>query len=278
MTAIAIWANYEVPANPGLWIAADSRVRDSFSSLLIDDATKILSLTVICRSPGRAGFFSEVYHAHTYGYCFAGSTLMGQNAYLALGPLLSNLISPTCYIPSMADIARHMLSYLRLTFDAYKERVGQPAMVEVGLFGHCQRTGRLSMFHIGPGLEAGIYTMKCTAHVDMQDKDFVYLGDHKEEMSAKIAAAFMEKTMPGRPSCRIPKHIIQDHIDNPAYQSIGGDLQLGIADRFGFHPYWGVAKPSLEGQSEANFTYLGRELTSDLLFVGEARVGGSAML
>jgi hypothetical protein len=53
-------------------------------NLLIADAVKILSLPIICRRPGPNGSFSEAYFVHTLGYCFAGSTLMGQNAILGL--------------------------------------------------------------------------------------------------------------------------------------------------------------------------------------------------
>src|SRR5438552_8653485 len=140
MTAIAIWCNHEIVESPNLWIAADSRVIAARGSILIEDAAKLFGLPVVCRLPDSQGFFSNVYYAHTYGYCFAGSTLMGQNAYLAVTPLLSNLISPTSYVPSLADVANYLLSYLRLTFDGYKERVGDHAMFEVALFGHCSRT------------------------------------------------------------------------------------------------------------------------------------------
>jgi hypothetical protein len=263
MTAIAIWCNHEVKENPGLWISADSLVSVTPHSLLIEDAAKLFGLSVVCRSPDKEGFFSKIYYAHTYGYCFAGSTLMGQNSYLAMAPLLSNLISPTSYVPSLADVAKYVLSYLSLTFKDSRE-IG----FEVALFGHCSSSGRLSVFHYTPRLdECGVYKMICLPHEDMKDKEFIYLGKEKTSMSTKIRAAFATESVPGRPLSRIPRHVIQDHIDDQAFPTIGGDLQLGIADRFGFRPFI-LCKPRVNGKPAAYLSYLGRELTPDITYVG----------
>jgi len=231
----------------------------------------------VCRSPATDGLFSQVYYSHTLGYCFAGNTLMGQNAYLALAPLLNNLISPTSYIPSLADIAQHALAYLRLTFDGYKERVGPRAVFEVALFGFCHRTNQLSVFHYIPNRVNGIVTMTCTPHQNMKDKEFVYLGDEKRRMFSSITAAFSGDSVPGRPLSRIPRYIIQDRIDDESCKTIGGDLQLGIADKLGFRPFT-ICKPLVKGQPAAYLSYLGRELTADIAHVGEAIVGGPSIV
>jgi len=44
MTAIAIWCNGEVESNPGLWIAADSRVVTHDHQNLIEDAARFLAI------------------------------------------------------------------------------------------------------------------------------------------------------------------------------------------------------------------------------------------
>ena len=256
MTAIAIWCNHEVRENPGLWIAADSRVSVSGGSVLIDDGAKLFALPVVCRSPGETGFFSKIYHANTYCYCFAGDTLLGQNTYLALVPLLSNLVSSTSYIPSLADVARYMRSYLRHTFDDCKVTRAESSIFEVGLFGYCSKTDKLSIFHFIPKLEESVFKMTYEPHENMQAKDFIYLGDKKPYMSSKIAAAFAAASIPGRPLSRIPRHVIQDHIDDENFPTIGGDLQLGIADKFGFRAF-ALCKPRVTGQSAALISYLG---------------------
>jgi len=202
---------------------------------------------------------------------------MGQNAYLALTPLLSNLISPSSYVPSLADIAQHVLAYLSLTYDDYKVRVGSTAMFEVALFGYCHRTDRLSVFHLTPTLIDGIYKMTCKSHQNMKDKEFVYLGDEKNQMYSSITTAFSGSSVPGRPLSRIPRYIIQDQIDDESCKTIGGDIQLGVADKYGFRPFT-ICKPRVNRQPEAYLSYLGRELTADIAHVGEAAVGGPGMV
>jgi hypothetical protein len=284
MTAIAIWCNHEVPDNPGLWIAADSRVSTSCGPALINDAAKVFALPIVCRSPGENGLMTEVYYDHTYGYCFAGDTLLGQNAYLALVPLLSNLVSSTSYIPSLAEVAGYVHAWLRRTFDSCRESRGDRSLFEVALFGHCRTTDSLSAFHFMPKLVNGVFEMTCEPHENMQEKQFLYLGDQKEHMHSQIAealavdpdalAAFTAASA-GRPLSRIPRYVIQDHINHESFPTIGGDLQLGIADKFGFRGF-ALCKPGRTGQ--AIISYLGRELAPDLQYVGGALVGSQAMV
>ena len=277
MTAITIWCNHEVKNNPTLWVAADSRVSGVSNSVLIEDGAKIFSLPVVCRAPGSEGFFSEVSYAHSYGYCFAGSTLMGQNAYLGLVPLLGNLISVHGYVPSITDVGKYVHSYLRHTFDDYKFRVSQKAFFEVALFGYCCHSKTLSAFHFYPQLdEEGIYTMVCSEYLNMKDRSFIYLGDEKTQINERLMVALAGASVPGRPISRIPRHVIQDCIDDESFPSIGGDIQLGIADVFGFRLY-ALCKPRVVGQGAAYFSYLGRELSEVLTSVGEAKFGGPFM-
>lgn len=202
---------------------------------------------------------------------------MGQNSYLGFAPMLSNLISPTLYVPSMSDIARHVLTLLRLTFDEYKLRVGQGAVFEAAIFGSCPRSNELSTYHFHPEIIDDIVQMTSTAYVGMRAHEFVYLGDEGETMRANITRAFAGEATLGRPLSRIPRYVIQDRIDDEASESIGGDIQLGIADRFGFRPLT-LCKPRVHGQPAAYMSYLGRELTEDIGYVGEAMVGIPGMI
>ena len=200
----------------------------------------------------------------------------GANAYLALTPLLSNLISPTLYVPSLFDVGQHVLAFLRLTFNDYKVRVAESAMFEVAIFGYCHHTQQLSVYHFAPKLENGVWEMMLIQQPLTKVSDFVYLGDDKVNMSSAITSAFSGQAVPGMPLSRIPRYVIQRRIDDESCATIGGDIQLGIADRFGFRPYT-LCKPRIKGQGEAYFSYLGRELTPEISHVGEARVGGPAM-
>jgi hypothetical protein len=276
MTAIAIWHNNEIVTNPALWVAADSRIGSQDGSVLLEDGSKIFPLPVICSSPGDDGFFSRVVHSHTYGYCFAGSTLMGQNAYLAIAPLLTQLAITGSDIPALKDVAEFALKHFELTFSQYRERVGSASMFEAAIFGWCMKTNQLSAFHFLPKIVGDVYRMTCESHEDMRTDNFVYLGDRKEHFSEKIAAAFRGEEALARPLSRIPRYIIEDHIKDESFPTIGGDIQLATTDKFGFQPFM-LAKPGDLGQPLRYFSYLGRELTADLIAVGPAFVSTPGM-
>lgn len=265
MTAIVIWLNNEEPANPSLWIASDSRVSNQ-DSTLIDDAVKIFALPIVCRSPGKEGFFSEENYFHTYGYCFAGNTLLGQNTFLALIPLLSNLAASPGYTPAMSDVADFIWEYLRRAFDDYKVIACEKAAIEVALFGWCHVTNKHHIFHYYPSKENNSWTLKREHYTDLLDKFFVYLGDHRNEMIQKIENAFKGNSVYNQTLPRIPRCIIEEQIQNCEYESIGGDLQLGIADSFGFRPY-AISKPIVNEEPKAHLTYLGYDI--------HKRVGGA---
>ena len=93
----------------------------------------------------------------------------------------------------------------------------------------------------------------------------------------KIQKAFDGDSKPGRPLSRIPRYIIEEHIQNSEYKTIGGDLQLGIADQFGFRPF-SICKPRVPGKLEAYLSYLGYELHQDIQNVGYAFVSLPGMV
>jgi len=276
MTAIAIWVNDEAPKHPTMWVAADSRISCADASALIEDGAKIFPLPIVCRAPGQDGFFSRISYTHSFGYCFAGSTLIGQNAFLALAPLLGSLAVETDYVPSMADVAAYMHRYLLHTFDDFKARVGKGALFEAAVFGHCGCTNRLTAFHIEPSVEAGIVTLKCSERIDTTPGRPLYLGAEKPNLTERFAAA-VDSAAPGRPLYRMPRYVIQDCISEESFSSIGGDVQMGIADSLGFRTL-ALCKPRVYGKPEAYISYLGRELTPDLQRVGEALVAPPAMV
>jgi hypothetical protein len=275
MTAIAIWCNQERKYQPALWIAADTRITNG-ESTLIEHGAKIFSLPVVCRSAGPEGFFSITNYSYAYGFCFAGSTLLGQNTYLSLAPLLANLISHPGYIVPMSEVAKYIYLNVKLEFDQYKERFGANASLDIAIFGYCHFSNAFSIYHIHPTMESGMFTLMCEDHVDIKNEEFVYLGDNRKFMSEQISSAFKARPMPGRPISRAPRYVIQDVIDDMNYPTIGGDLQLGIADTFGFRPLT-LCKPRVKGQSAAYISYLGRDISGNMATIGEAIIGGAAM-
>jgi len=276
VTSIVVWPNFELPNAPSMWVVGDTLVSGAAGQPLIGDAAKIFGLSVVCRAPGAQGFFSEVYFAHSFGYCFAGSTLMGQNSYLAIAPLLSNLISATRYVPSMSDVADFTMRYVGRAYDQYKVRAAAQATFEVCLFGWCHREQSLEAWHFCPDLIKGELKMTSTRYSSMRFSDFVYLGSHKDRASKLLKEAFGQSAQPGLPAQRAPRQVVQSLIDDEAYPEIGGDQQLAIANEHGFQPYT-LLRPRVRGRPEAYMSYLGVELSDENSSVGEARVGGPGM-
>ncbi|NEP56973.1 MAG: hypothetical protein F6K31_08095 [Symploca sp. SIO2G7] len=282
MTAIAIWFNNENPKNPSLWVASDSRVSkpvpENQYSTLIDDAAKVFTLPVVCSFPGKEGFFSQVGYYHTYGYCFAGNTLLGQNTFLALMPLLSNLAATQLYVPEMTYVADFILRYLGRAFDDYKAIATEGSLVEVALFGWCRATQKQHVFHYYPDKdEDGYLVIKCMDYTYPNEENFVYLGAHSKDIKQKIKEAFDRESEPGKPISRSPRYIIEECIQNSEYTTIGGNLQLGIADQLGFRPL-SICKPRVPGKPEAYLSYLGYELHQDIRNVGHAFVNLPGMV
>ncbi len=260
-----------------MWVVGDTLVSGAAGQPLIGDAAKIFSLPIVCRSPGPQGFFSEEYFSHSLGYSFAGSTLMGQNSYLTIAPLLSSLISVSRYVPSMSDIADFTMRYLRRTYDQYKIRAASQATFEVCLFGWCHREHSLEAWHFRPELTDGEMRIASTRHTSMAFGDFIYLGSHKDHASRLLTEAFGKPAQPGLPSQRAPRRVVQNLIDDEAYPEIGGDQQLAIVNQHGFQAYT-LLRPRVAGRPEAFMSYLGVELSDENSSVGEARVGGPGMV
>lgn len=276
MTSIVIWTNLECAENPSLWAVGDTLVSNDTGPPLIENAAKVLCLPIVCRSPGADGWFSETHFSHTFGYCFAGSTLMGQNSYLALVPLLSNLVSDRNYVPALADVARYCLTFFSKEFDKYKLSWGPSALFEAAVFGWCHASKSLEIWHFYPDRIDGVYKMQADKVGASGFGDFLYLGAEKTLVIDRVRKALFRSTTPGNPQARAPRRVVQELIDDPAFRTIGGDQQLAIADRSGFKPYT-LVKPRAIGAPEAYFSYLGMELTQETAYVGQAMVGGPAM-
>ena len=272
MTSVVVWPNYEVPGHPAVWVTSDSRISRAEGEPLIEDGAKLFGLPVVCRGVGEDKFFSDIYFAHSFGYCFAGSTLMGQNAYLAIAPLLTTLISTERYIPSMDDVATFVFRFLCRTFDAFKVRVAAGALFEASLFGWCHVRRSLQIWHFHPNDSSGTWEMTRSNVSPLEAGAFLYLGSYKDRVVPLVCDAMAEDNG----LQRAPRRVVQQLIADSSFPSIGGDEQLAIANEYGFQAYT-LLRPVERGKPQAYLSYLGIELTDENALVGRARVGGPGM-
>jgi len=271
VTAIAIWLNSENLSHPAWWVAGDSRVTTSGGN--VDDSVKLFSLQVICRSADTEGYFSKMAYAHSFGYCFAGSTVMGQNSYLALAPLLSNLIVSPGYCPSLEQVAQYVYKYLQSAYDSFKLVAGRIANFNVAFFGYCHHTRRLRLFHITPTRTPDQGTILAMNEVL---EPFLYLGDAREKVIPRLEQAVREQAPSAGRIGMAPAHVIQECINDESMPSIGGTIQFGRADAHGYQ-HLPIYKPRVLGEPESMICYMGKELDAELSYVGDAKISHMAI-
>src|SRR5690606_16834432 len=144
---------------------------------------------------------------------------IGQNAYLTLQPLLGNLIAAEGHIPAFADIAQYVGNYLAHIFEENKVR---GTVFEIAIFGYCFRTGAYSTYHFRTKVVGGIVKLICKQHLNMQENNYVYLGDEREKMEELLSGGFLTESVPGRQNSRMPRHIIEGCIADESLPTIGG--------------------------------------------------------
>jgi hypothetical protein len=271
VTAVAIWLSDEVAERPSLEAAADTQVSVRGVRTLISDASKVLPLSVACLSPSPDSESPPKVSRHTYGYAFAGSTLLGQNTYLSLSALLENLIATEPYVPSLEAVAGYAHDYLSSVFDEAKVR-GEESLFEVALFGHCPIRETFSAYHYKPVPSSESMQMRMESYESLSAGDHIYLGSYKSAFEEALTIARLGPPKPGRPLSRAPKHVIEDFIRAEDKPEVGGDLQLWSAYSTGLFPRM-LARPKTPGQPAAQFVYLGRVLPTQLLHLGIASVG-----
>lgn len=269
MTAVAIWVTNELTTDPCINVAADSLITDGSASALIKDASKVFLLPVTCRALDLDGQLHV--STQTYGYAFAGSTLLGQNTYLALAPLLSSLISQTAFTPPLSAVAAYIHDYLRSVYENARMR-GPAANFEVALFGYCPVKMQLAVYHFAHAKTTEGTQMLMSSYEPLANGEVVYLGSYKDDFLESLRCASVGPPKPGRHLHSMPRYIVEEFVTSPERSLVGGDLQLWVASSKGLFPRM-LVRPLTLGKPQSEFRYLGRPLTGSLLHVGEATIG-----
>lgn len=108
MTIVAAWLSELGTGRKFIECASDSRVTDKYPNsvfTLLNSSAKIFSIPVIARHPGESGLFDTVYHVHSIGLAFCGSSLIGLNLSSSLSSIVSQLASPNAaHVPKLEDL------------------------------------------------------------------------------------------------------------------------------------------------------------------------------
>lgn len=129
------------------------------------------------------------------------------------------------------------------------------------------------MFHITPKRTEADGTV-----LDLSEAlgPFLYLGDSREEVTARLEKAIREQAPSAGLIGMAPAHVIQQCINDDSMPGIGGSIQFGFANAAGFQQL-AVYKPRVVGEPEAFISYMGKELGADFSYVGDAKVSRTAI-
>lgn len=255
MTAVIIWMNEQ---EKGLWAVSDTKVSSTDGlGKLIGNASKILPLPIVMHLPHtfENGIqWSNVYSGPELGLCFAGSTIVAQNTYLALAQLLGNLqIKDKEYIPSFSSIAEYIFKYVEASWNETKYTMQEKGVFEIAVFGYCLVDQEFSIYRY--------YVDPMTKNILVQHKkkpkdlEFIVLGDKRTEIEERISQEILASGAPGRPAGRAPRRILEGLLEDTSFPTIGSGIQLAISTSLGFRII-----PTINGKT-GECKFLGLDIT-----------------
>lgn len=275
MSLVAVWCNEE--AAPSIWLATDSRITGN-AGLLIDEGGKLFSLPVICRGPDEHGFFNAPYHAQEVGLACVGGSLIYQHVYACLVPVLSNLIgSKHTGAPALEDVAEAVGRVTTL----YVSSLGQqnPFAHNVGLVlvGYCFSHQRQEAYEFSPRFEEELFQQFEPIRLDLAQGNTRFFGDRIED-AVRALAEERERVRGEHPVNwhRAPIRVLRSFIDDPAFPTIGGDIQFGYVGGPSFARLTTTA-PRVHGQPEAYMRLNNIDL-DEIGPVGPCQIGLGSML
>lgn len=258
MTIVVIWEEAE-----HIFAAADTRVtapREAGGTRVLTDAgAKISSLQVVCHElslaePGR----NIPYSRQSYGFAFAGSTLVATMTYATATTLLGQLCSPFRIAP---PAMRYVVDLVTNLLNRYRREV--MADCEVALFGHCPVLGENNVYYIR--YDAAADTMVASS-CERKPPYILGFGSGLSRFQELIDVK-VQQTGEGPLSLRIPKHVVVDMIKENV-GPVGGGLAIALANAAGCQILYSV-EPIVPGEARSERLLNGVVLDDALSFVGE---------
>jgi len=271
MTAIACYPQRE-NEQLYIWAVGDSRVTRKNGdgwSILHDHAIKIFSVPFTVVAPNKEGFFQQVVYHGSFGYCYSGSSLTGLNTYAAIANLIRKIATVDANrLPNLGDIASFIQKVLHRYILAYGVLAAEQAVCECSVLGYCPDSKRLRMFTIMPNIP-NQYTFELLLEESdvAVDETLVLLGDKKDEIKDIIVDERSQHSIYSINWWRSPWRGIQRAIDSNAYDTIGGQIQLGLTNGRHFQIY-GRMEPVAHGQPEARAEFLGLDVWNETQHIG----------
>lgn len=266
MTSIICWKNKEENTDitwllgDGLWVVSDTRVSNG-SSVMTDNCPKVFSISAhsydksdIQRSNPKCIF--------RFGFGFAGSTLIGSNVKEMLSFYVGNLSELHYYdqpdypyedkLPSLIDIA----ILCKQLGEKYIRSMGvcfpKSARCEFLVFGLCPKLKKYRTITLRNTPDApSIIEVK---EVNIEEQDYLVLGDKKGQVLEKINEAKTELDSKGKSTNYAPLVALSNAIDD-TFDTIGGYVQLCISNQIDTKVYF-LSSNEAHGHQIAGFSLL----------------------
>ncbi|USD65822.1 hypothetical protein [Vibrio sp. SCSIO 43136] len=266
MTSIICWRNQE--ETDGLWAVSDSRV-SSGSSVMTDNCPKLFSLVA-------STFLEQDYlklnpkRLFTFGFGFAGSTLIGTNVKEMLSMFVSNLSEINYYdmpdypfedkLPSLMDVAVLSKKIAERYIHSMGQCFPQSARCEFVIFGYCPKYKKYTAIKLSncPSSPAEIKLEE----VDVSNGAYLILGDQKERIGELVEDNKSKFEVKSLNWWRSPFIALANILREEDAGSIGGYLQFCLSTELDTRLHF------LTPKDELCATYIGFKLFEDINSLG----------
>ena len=217
MTAIAIWLTKE--AESTIYAVGDTRYTSLSDPKQItsNNAPKMFEITVKC-SDSSSEPSLQPHSTFSFGLAFAGSVSIASNTLSYIQVIFSKLECKKGVLPSLKALSNKVLKVLKYYIGCAYNMENNHKSVEIGIFGYCEESEKLKIFHI----------KNCNPDIiEIPDDDFLLLGSKIKEIREQI-----NQNKKKYPSCvdlepgLTIKDIVERKGKDEQYKTIGGGLQI----------------------------------------------------
>ena len=260
MTTITVWKNRENDIE-SIWAVADSRITGLNNHKLADSVDKIHKIPLCIHEPGKVypnnifeGGFILNPEVHSIGATFAGSTFIAQNSIFKIKTLVS-MLQPKggsefyiSSLPSMERISELLKTvgqeYLSSLCDyAFKTKLDKKSVItEICIFGYCGKSNKLECYSINNRFSIKEFEIE---KINLDTLSHYTFGDKCEEISQRISVEYKKHKKNSIEWHRSPYLAVKEVILSEDNKTIGGDMTIMSAHKYGAHFSYVVDKRGL---------------------------------
>ncbi len=268
MTIVAAWLSDLGPGQRFIECVSDSQVtqNDAHTVIpLLNTSAKLFHIPVIARHPGQSGFFDTIYHVHSMGLAFSGSSLIGLNLSSTMSSLTSQLagVNDTS-VPSLEDVCNLAIRITSIYVKFLGDARNQVPEFQGAVLGWCPVRREYRLIHFRPRSFDDPTIISAPFDLNTVSTGFL-MGNHTAEIQSKITTHRVGRS--GIAWDNAPKVVIEEVIRNRSYQSIGGGLQRGRGLPNGFS-LLASCQPLVLGQPAADLSFRGLSLFDHIGNIG----------